>query len=129
MLHIISSWAPNTLFGFLIFHNSFENFPWIFEVSGVFFGALNNNSRLFWNCSIHELINSENNRISLSLQRLNFKCNKFNKFQRPCLYLLMGFNVYLDPLVNVEGCKSISIISLVDVEVGSFSPYICVPTP
>ena len=41
----------------------------------------------------------------------------------------MGFNDYLDPLVNVEGAISISTILLVDVEVGSFSPYIYVPTP
>ena len=41
----------------------------------------------------------------------------------------MGFNNYLGPLVNVEGAASISIISLVDVDVGSFSPYIFVPTP
>ena len=40
----------------------------------------------------------------------------------------MGFNNYLGPLVNVEGAASISIISLVDVEVGSFSPYKYVPT-
>ena len=40
-----------------------------------------------------------------------------------------GFNVYLDPLVQVDGATSISIVSLVDVEVGSFSPYIFVPTP
>ena len=41
----------------------------------------------------------------------------------------MGFNVYLDPLVNVEGATSISIISLVDVDVESFSSYIYLPTP
>ena len=36
----------------------------------------------------------------------------------------MGFNDYLGLLVNVEGATSISIISLVDVDVGSFSSYI-----
>ena len=41
----------------------------------------------------------------------------------------MGFNVYLGPLVQVDGATSISTVSLVDVEVGSFSPYIFVPTP
>ena len=41
----------------------------------------------------------------------------------------MGFNDYLGPLVNVEGATSISTILLVDVDVGSFSSYICVPTP
>ena len=47
----------------------------------------------------------------------------------PCLYLLMGFNIYLGPLVQVEGAMSISIVSLVNVEVGSFFLYIFVPTP
>ena len=47
----------------------------------------------------------------------------------PCIYLLMGFNDYLGPLVNVEGATSISTILLVDIDVGSFSPYIFVPTP
>ena len=41
----------------------------------------------------------------------------------------MVFNDYLGPLVNVECAISISTISLVDVDVGNFSPYICVPTP
>jgi len=41
----------------------------------------------------------------------------------------MGFNVYLGPLVNVEGATSVSTILLVDVDVGSFSPYIYLPTP
>ena len=40
----------------------------------------------------------------------------------------MGFNDYLGPLVNVEGATSISTISLVDVDVGSFSCYIYQPT-
>ena len=41
----------------------------------------------------------------------------------------MGFNDSLGPLVNVEGATSISIILLVDVDMGSFSPYKYVPTP
>ena len=41
----------------------------------------------------------------------------------------MDFNDYLGPLVNVEGATSISTILLVDVDVGSFSPYKYVPTP
>ena len=48
-----------------------------------------------------------------------------------CLYLLLGFNVYfgsLVQLVQIDGATSISTVSLVDVEVGSFSPYIFVPT-
>ena len=41
----------------------------------------------------------------------------------------MGFNVYLGPLVQADGATLISIISLVDVDVGSFSSYIYLPTP
>jgi len=41
----------------------------------------------------------------------------------------MGFNVYLGTLVNVEGATLVSTILLVDVDVGSFSPYIYLPTP
>ena len=41
----------------------------------------------------------------------------------------MSFNDYLGPLVNVEGATSISTILLVDVDVGSFSPYKYVLTP
>ena len=41
----------------------------------------------------------------------------------------MGFNDYLGPLVNVEDATSISSILLVDVDVGSFSPYKYIPTP
>jgi hypothetical protein len=41
----------------------------------------------------------------------------------------MGFNDYLGPLVNVEGATSISTILIVDVDVGSFSPYKYIPTP
>jgi hypothetical protein len=41
----------------------------------------------------------------------------------------MGFNVYLGPLVNVEEVTLISTISLVDVDVESFSFYIYQPTP
>ena len=39
----------------------------------------------------------------------------------------MSFNDYLGPLVNMEGATSISIILLVDVDVGSFFLYIFVP--
>ena len=41
----------------------------------------------------------------------------------------MGFNNYLGLLINVDGAISISIILLVDVDMGSFSPYKYVPTP
>ena len=40
----------------------------------------------------------------------------------------MDFNYYLGTLVNVEGATSISTILLVDVDMGSFSPYKYVPT-
>ena len=40
----------------------------------------------------------------------------------------MSFNDYLGLLVNVEGATSISTTLLVDVDVGSFSPYKYVPT-
>ena len=40
----------------------------------------------------------------------------------------MDFNDYLGPLVNMKGATSISTILLVDVDVGSFSPYKYVPT-
>ena len=56
-------------------------------------------------------------------------CNILVNLKGPCSYLLMGFNDYLGPLVNVEGVTSISTISLVDVDVGSFSSYIYQPTP
>ena len=72
-----------------------------------------------------KLINSENNKSLI-----------FPNAQSPCAIILinpngtlMGFNDYLGPLVNVEGVTSISIISLVDVDVGSFSSYIYQPTP
>jgi len=56
-------------------------------------------------------------------------CNNYNKSQRPCLYLLMGFNIYLGQLVKVEGTTSISIILLIDVDMERFPPYMYVQTP
>jgi hypothetical protein len=41
----------------------------------------------------------------------------------------MGLNDYLGLLVEVDGATSISIISLVDMEVESFPPYIYIVTP
>ena len=41
----------------------------------------------------------------------------------------MDFNDYLGPLVNVEVATLISTIFVVDVDVGSFSPYKYVLTP
>ena len=76
-----------------------------------------------------KLINSKNNKSLI-----------FPNGQSPCaiilinhkgayIYLLMGFNDYLGPLVNVEGATSISTILLVDVDVESFCPNKYVPTP
>jgi hypothetical protein len=73
---------------------------------------------------------------------INFENNKsliFSDAQSPCaiilinlkgpyIYLLMGLNDYLGLLAEVDGATSISTISLVDVEVESFPPYIYVPT-
>jgi len=62
-------------------------------------------------------------------RRKKSKHNFPTTLSSPCLYLLMGFNIYLGRLVKMEDATSISTISLVDVEVRSFSPYIYVPTP
>ena len=40
----------------------------------------------------------------------------------------MNFNDYLGPLVNMEGATSISTILLIDVDMGSFSPYRYIPS-
>ena len=55
-------------------------------------------------------------------------CNNPNKSQRPMHLFTNDFNYYLGQLVNVEGTTSISIILLLDVDMGSFSPYKYVPT-
>jgi hypothetical protein len=41
----------------------------------------------------------------------------------------MGLNDYLGILAEVDGATSINTISLVDIEVESFPPYIYIPTP
>ena len=76
-----------------------------------------------------KLVNSENNK-SLIFPNAQSPCAiiLINR-KGPCIYLLMGFNDYLGPLVNVESATSINIILLVDVDVGSFSPYKYIPTP
>jgi hypothetical protein len=51
-----------------------------------------------------------------------------NNYKGICLYLLMGLNVYLGLLAEVDGATSISTISLLDMEVKSFSLYIYEPT-
>jgi hypothetical protein len=77
------------------------------------------------------------------MKLINFENNKsliFPNAQSPCaiilinlkgsyIYLLMGLNDYLGLLAEVDGATSISTISLVDMEVESFPPYIYVPTP
>jgi len=76
-----------------------------------------------------KLINSENNK-SLIYPNAQSPCAIILiNSKGPCIYLLMGFDDYLGPLVNVKGVTSISTISLVDVDVGSFSSYIYQPTP
>jgi hypothetical protein len=41
----------------------------------------------------------------------------------------MGLNDYLGLLAEMDGATSINTISLVDIKVESFSPYIYVPSP
>jgi len=76
-----------------------------------------------------KLINSENNK-SLIFLNAQSPCaiNLINP-KGPCICLLMAFNDYLGPLVNVESATLISTILLVDVDVESFSPNKYVPTP
>ena len=76
-----------------------------------------------------KLINSKNNK-SLIFSNTQSPCAIILiNLKGTCLYLLIGFNVYLDPLVQMDSATSISTVLLVDVEVGSFSSYISVPTP
>ena len=76
-----------------------------------------------------KLINSKNNK-SLIFSNAQSPCAiiRINPIG-PCIYLLIGFNNYFGPLVNMEGATSISTILLVDVDVESFSSYKYVPTP
>ena len=76
-----------------------------------------------------KLINSENNK-SLIFPKAQSPCAiiLINR-KGPCIYLQMGFNDYLGPLVNMEGATLNSTILLVDVDVESFSPNKYVPTP
>ena len=76
-----------------------------------------------------KLINSENKKSLVFLNAQSSCVIILINLKGTFLYLLMGFNVYLDPLVQVDGATSISIISLVDVGVESFSPYIYILTP
>ena len=75
-----------------------------------------------------KFINSENNK-SLIFPNAQSPCAIILINPKgPFIYLLMGFNDYLGPLVNMEGATSISTILLVDVDVGSFYQYKYVPT-
>ena len=62
MLQIILLWAPDTLFGFLMFHNISENFLQIFRAFGVFFAALIIILDFSGIILSTKLINSENNK-------------------------------------------------------------------
>ena len=76
-----------------------------------------------------KLINSENNK-SLIYPNAQSPCAIILINPKgPCIYLLMGFNDYLGPLAQVDGATSINTISLVNVDVGSFSPYIYIYQP
>ena len=76
-----------------------------------------------------KLINFENNKSLIFPNAQSPYAIILVNLEGPCIYLLMGFNVYLDPLVQTDGATSIITISLVDGDVGSFSPYIYLPTP
>ena len=66
-----------------------------------------------------KLINSKNNKSLIFPNTQSSYAIILINSKDPCIYLLMGFNDYLDPLVNVESATSISTILLVDVDVGS----------
>ena len=76
-----------------------------------------------------KLINSKNNKCLIFANAESPCAIILINPKGPCIYLLMGFNDYLGPLVNVEGATSISTILLVDVDVESFSSYKYVPIP
>jgi hypothetical protein len=75
-----------------------------------------------------KIINSENNK-SLIFPDAQSPCAIILiNLKGPYIYLLIGLNDYLDLLAEVDDATSISIISLDDMEVESFPPYIYVPT-
>ena len=76
-----------------------------------------------------KLINSKNNKTLIFPNAQSPCAIILVNLKGPCIYLLMDFNDYLGPLVQMDGATSISTISLVDVDVGSFSSYIYLPTP
>ena len=67
-----------------------------------------------------KLINSKNNKFLIFPNAQSPSAIILINPKGPCIYLLMGFNDYLGPLVNVEGATSISTILLVDIDVESF---------
>ena len=66
-----------------------------------------------------KLINSKNNKSLIFPEAQSPSAIILINPKGPCIYLLMGFNDYLGPLVNGEGATSISTVFLVDVDVGS----------
>ena len=67
-----------------------------------------------------KLINSKNNKSLICPNAQSPYAIILINPKGPCIYLLIDFNDYLGPLVNVDGATSISTILLVDVDVGSF---------
>jgi hypothetical protein len=76
-----------------------------------------------------KIINSENNKSLIFPNAQSPRAIILINLKGPYIYLLMGLNDCLSLLVEVDGATSISIISLVDMDVESFPPYIYVPTP
>ena len=76
-----------------------------------------------------KLINSENNKYFFFLDAQSPCAIILINPKDTCLYLLMGFNVYLGLLVEVEGATSINTILLIDIDMESSPPYIYVPIP
>jgi hypothetical protein len=76
-----------------------------------------------------KIISSENNKSLIFLNAQSPCAIILINLKYPYIYLLMGLNDYLGLLAEVDGATSISTISLVDMEVESFPPYIYVATP
>jgi hypothetical protein len=76
-----------------------------------------------------KIINSENNKFLIFPNAQSPYAIILINLKGPYIYLLMGLNNYLGLLAEMNGATSISTISLVDIEVESFPPYIYVATP
>jgi hypothetical protein len=76
-----------------------------------------------------KIINSENNKSLIFFNAQSPCAIILINIKDPYIYLLMGLNDYLGLLAEVDIATSISTISLVDMEVESFPPYIYVATP